>query len=154
MKIASSLSFALRILSILGKESDASLLSVFVSGYQSLEPRIWIALLPQITAMLRNSRLTAVLERLLLFVAAASPHVVIYALMPQFMSGAATDATDSLRASQPSLVGTSLAFSREMVRIASSWWEDWSNAIDEASRDSSFKETYRQPPNFCCHCMP
>jgi FKBP12-rapamycin complex-associated protein len=134
MKIASSLSFALRILSILGKRSDPSLLSVFVSGYRALEPRAWIALLPQITAMLRNPALNVVLEQLLLFVAGANPHVVVYALMPQFMSGGPTDATDALRTSQPSLVGTALEFSREMVRIASSWWEDWSNAIDEASR--------------------
>jgi tetratricopeptide (TPR) repeat protein len=76
LKIGSSLSFALQILSILGKYADSSILGVFLESYQNIQSKVWIALLPQITAMLRNPQLTKVLEQILLFVAVASAHIV------------------------------------------------------------------------------
>jgi hypothetical protein len=115
MDVGNSVSFALQIVSMLGKYACESLCRVFVAGCQSLPSGVWIALLPQITAMLRNPLLRTVLERLLLLIAVENANVVVYGIMPAFMSGSQSDATAQLQSLYPSIVDKSLLFSRKVV---------------------------------------
>jgi hypothetical protein len=118
LKIGSSLPFALQILPIFGKYADSLILGVFLESCQNIQSKVWIALVPQITVMLRNPQLTKILEQVLLFVAIASPHIVIHSLRPQLMSGVTSDTIEELPATHPALIDWSVLFSREMIRVA------------------------------------
>ena len=134
LKLDKTLSFALLILSIGVKHESQRICKALQTGFKNIVPDIWISLLPQITAMLKMKGLRSALIELLRNIAKARPNTIVYALMTSFMENEEPDLLSELQSLYPTIVNTSIRFSHEMVRIASTWWESWYNAIDDASK--------------------
>ena len=132
--------FTLRVINIIFQHGSTALYTLFESYLTKIPINYWISLLPQIIAKLNSEELNKILERLLLMLADSYPQNVLYSLMVPLFSESltkgkiASDIIQHMQMSNVRLVGDGIIFATEMRRIASSWWETWITAIDEASK--------------------
>jgi FKBP12-rapamycin complex-associated protein len=135
LKVKNDPCFKLRTLSVLSTCPSEKITEKFLENFGEVPAKYWINLLPQMTAILVRDELRSTIVRCLLSLANELPHMVIYALMPILMLGVfEPDIYEPLSAQLPQLVASTMKFSGEMVRMASSWWEDWSTALESAAR--------------------
>jgi FKBP12-rapamycin complex-associated protein len=115
----------------------------FEKGFSSVPLLTWTHAIPQILARLRSRRvkLRDSIHRLLVRLGLEYPQSVVFALTV----ASASEANDSLvvhskqilskiSEQYPDLVQQCELVARELVRIASSWIEQWCAALEEASR--------------------
>lgn len=130
----------LRVFSILFKHGNTEIYDVF-RKYMQWVPTQYIAEhLPQITAKLSaDKELDKLLVETMSFIGRNHPNVVLQALSVAFPYQAdraeiIKSVIASLKTSHPQLVEDSSIARNELVRVASSWFEIWTYAVDESSR--------------------
>eukprot|EP00049_Salpingoeca_infusionum_P008011 m.129205 g.129205 ORF g.129205 m.129205 type:complete len:2557 (+) comp13887_c1_seq5:70-7740(+) len=142
----------LRLLSIWFEYGDVSEVAQAVARVRaSIDVDIWIDFIPQLIARMDHHILsvqTATTDWLL-EVGKRHPHAVIFPLhvaqqIPQ-RAQLAKEVIDQLRLHHPTIVGDSLKFCDEMIRVSSLWPELWFGGISDAS-DSYLND---EDPNEC-----
>ena len=134
--------FTQRIISIILKNGNSSLYSLFLDSLNEIPSYVWIGLLPQIIARLGNedNELSEVMKLLILKIGEEHPHTVLFSLMVHFRSenyqrqSISTLLIEQLQMKFPELTKQIDIVSCEMIRLALSWIEKWYSSIDEASR--------------------
>ena len=136
------LQLTLRIISILYKHGNTNLYSLFKKYNKTIPSYVWISLLPQIIGRIEteNPELRQVIIDLCLVIGESHPYPILYSILAPYnhenaeKQKKATQIIQYLRTIYPQLVSDILIFTRELMRIASTPWEQWYVAIDKASR--------------------
>ncbi|KAH0795172.1 PIKK family atypical protein kinase [Histomonas meleagridis] len=137
-----SLSFTLRILSILFQNGFEELYQKFQSYLSELPLIVWIEVLPQIIARTNSNdlKLKELIENLLLVIGKHQPQLVLHSLMVPLKSESSNRQKvaqiifNKIQQEFPNIVSQILILSNELIRVATSWWEMWFSQIEEASR--------------------
>ena len=117
---------------------------IFDRGFAAVPVKVWTQAIPQILARLRSrrTRLRECVNNLVLRVAEAYPQSVVFALTvassgqesADLLSYHAKKILEKITEKLPSLVSQCELVATELVRIASSWIEQCSASLEEASR--------------------
>ena len=122
--------------------TSASLDALFESGFSGIPLKTWQPAIPQILARLRSRRpqLRSAVQRLLHRIGSEDPQSVVFALTvasraeTELLSSGAESVLTAIAACAPQLVRQCDCLATELVRISSSWTEQWAAALEEASR--------------------
>ncbi|OHT13017.1 PIKK family atypical protein kinase [Tritrichomonas foetus] len=136
------LMFTLPILSALFSSGNQQIFSRFKERAHEIVPKAWIDVLPQIIAHFNSNdaSFVKIIEDLLYSIGIEYPHTVLYSLMiplkcnNQERQASAQNVIEKLRQQFPNIIGRTLHFTKELIRIGSSWWELWQTQLDEAAR--------------------
>mmetsp|Transcript_7922 Transcript_7922/g.11928 ORF Transcript_7922/g.11928 Transcript_7922/m.11928 type:complete len:2546 (+) Transcript_7922:104-7741(+) len=127
-----------------------------VLRFDSISIDVWLDVIPQIIARIQtpDAQNRKLILELLCRIGKAHPQALIYPLAVAAKSTskrrkkAADSIFDNMRQHYPRLVDQSLVVSRELIRVAILWHEQWQEAIEEASRlwfgEKSFHQMYYQ----------
>jgi FKBP12-rapamycin complex-associated protein len=135
--------FVLRILFVVFRIGNPKLI---LKRLPEIPVAVWIEVLPQLTAKLNaDESLRSVLQTVLLSVADRHPHDVLYAILvpmrspiPEY-SATATAIHGRLMQTFASLVPAFDSFINGLLKLGSSPWESWLDAIREAVRAFSLR---------------
>lgn len=140
---SSSLQDTLRLLTLwFAHGGDHEVNAAVTEGFQSVSVDTWLEVIPQLIARINqpNSRVRQSIHRLLAEVGKAHPQALIYPLTVaikstvQKRSLSALQILDSMKSHSPNLVSQAEVVSKELIRVAVLWHEQWHEALEEASR--------------------
>ncbi|OHT08547.1 PIKK family atypical protein kinase [Tritrichomonas foetus] len=134
------LRFTIKAVSILLKQGTTEIYTMLGEFIQLIPSSVWIALLPQFIARIgaENQALRNVIINILINIGESYPHAVLYSLLAPYKSPivakhhVASQIIERLRVKHSKLVTQVLLFSEGMMRIASTYWEQWLSAIGNA----------------------
>eukprot|EP00471_Norrisiella_sphaerica_P000306 CAMPEP_0184486668 /NCGR_PEP_ID=MMETSP0113_2-20130426/8143_1 /TAXON_ID=91329 /ORGANISM="Norrisiella sphaerica, Strain BC52" /LENGTH=1615 /DNA_ID=CAMNT_0026868649 /DNA_START=27 /DNA_END=4875 /DNA_ORIENTATION=+ len=129
---------------------------VLVHRFESISIDVWLDVIPQLIARIQTSDAAnrKLVHDLLVRIGKGHPQALVYPLAVASKSSsrrrrcAAEDILDMMRQHDPMLVEQALLVSRELIRVAILWHEQWQEAIEEASRmwfdEKNFRAMYTQ----------
>ncbi|KAF7911617.1 hypothetical protein BELL_0285g00080 [Botrytis elliptica] len=112
-------------------------------GFSSVSVDTWLEVIPQLIARINqpNARVRASIHNLLADVGRAHPQALVYPLTVAMKSApntrrsrSAMQIMDSMRQHSPKLVDQADLVSKELIRVAVLWHEQWHEGLEEASR--------------------
>ncbi|EKM51709.1 uncharacterized protein PHACADRAFT_262011 [Phanerochaete carnosa HHB-10118-sp] len=123
-----------------GAHDDVS--HAMASGFTDVEIDTWLEVIPQIIARIQmpNANIRRNINNLLSDVGRHHPQALIYPLTVASKSNsalrhtAALNIMDRMREHSPTIVEQALIVSRELIRVAILWHEQWFEGLEEASR--------------------
>ena len=140
---ASSLQDALRLLTLWfnhGQHHEVN--ATVLEGFNDVSIDVWLEVIPQLIARInqQNPKIRASVHRLLAEVGKAHPQAVVYPLTVTINSNvtrrsqSGTHLMGKLKEHSPKLVEQADTVSKELIRVAVSWHEQWHEGLEEASR--------------------
>ena len=140
---SSSLQDTLRLLTLwFAHGGDHEVSAAVTEGFQSVSVDTWLEVIPQLIARINqpNSRVRQSIHRLLAEVGKAHPQALVYPLTVAIKStvpkrsASALQILESMRSHSPELVEQAELVSKELIRVAVLWHEQWHEGLEEASR--------------------
>ena len=136
------LKFTLQIISIVFRHGNPNIYKIFNDKLKDIPSDVWIYALPQIIACFGFSDATLIqlVKNLLYQTSLNHPQTILYSLLVPYRSKSierksiAENIVERIKNNYPTIVNRTLHFTKELIRIGSSWWELWYSQIDEASR--------------------
>lgn len=136
------LNFVLPILSTLFCHGNDQIYSIFLNHLKEIPPNSWFDVLPQIIARMnsKDPTLRQIVEEIIVIIGNVIPHAVLYSLLVPLSSKneerkeMAQNVISKLKLNYPQMIDKTIRFTNELIRIGSTWWEKWSNQIEEAFR--------------------
>ncbi|KAE9555270.1 hypothetical protein FO519_001521 [Halicephalobus sp. NKZ332] len=108
---------------------------------RKVTPETWLEVAPQLIARLdRDDCVGALIKQLMIDVAKAHPHGLIYHLIAatraksEVRQRAAMEILETVRETRPEIVEKGLMLNEELIRCAILWHELWHEALEDASR--------------------
>ncbi|KAK6613707.1 FAT domain-containing protein [Botrytis cinerea] len=140
----SSLQDTLRLLTLwFAHGGHAEVNQAVTEGFSSVSVDTWLEVIPQLIARINqpNARVRASIHNLLADVGRAHPQALVYPLTVAMKSApntrrsrSAMQIMDSMRQHSPKLVDQADLVSKELIRVAVLWHEQWHEGLEEASR--------------------
>ena len=140
---SSSLQDTLRLLTLwFAHGGDHEVSAAVTEGFQSVSIDTWLEVIPQLIARINqpNSRVRQSIHRLLAEVGKAHPQALVYPLTVAIKStvpkrsASAMQILDSMKSHSAELVDQAELVSKELIRVAVLWHEQWHEGLEEASR--------------------
>lgn len=139
----STLQDTLRLLTLwFGHGTHPEVNTAITEGVATVSVDTWLEVIPQLIARInqQSPRVRQLIHNLLCEVGKAHPQALVYPLTVSIKSDAqrrsrsAVQIMENIRQHSPKLVEQADLVSRELIRIAVLWHEQWHEALEEASR--------------------
>ncbi|PQE20970.1 hypothetical protein CJF30_00002302 [Rutstroemia sp. NJR-2017a BBW] len=144
LSAGSSLQDTLRLLTLwFAHGGSAEVNAAVTEGFSSVSVDTWLEVIPQLIARINqpNTRVRSSIHNLLADVGRAHPQALVYPLTVAMKSApntrrsrSAMQIMDSMRQHSPKLVDQADLVSKELIRVAVLWHEQWHEGLEEASR--------------------
>jgi phosphatidylinositol kinase/protein kinase (PI-3 family) len=141
--VSSVLQDMLRVLTLWFDYGDlADVAEVMKEGFEQINIDIWLYVIPQLIARIHTpvARIQSLLHRLLCHVGRRHPQALIYSLTVASNASskerqvAASAILKDMRRVYPTLVDQAMLVSKELIRIAILWHEQWHEGLEDASK--------------------
>ncbi len=141
--VSSVLQDMLRVLTLWFDYGDLPIVAeAMQEGLQQINIDIWLYVIPQLIARIHSpvARIRSLLHDLLCALGRCHPQALIYSLTVASNSSyvprrdAAKAVLQNMRRHYPTLVDQAVLVSRELIRVAILWHEQWNEGLEEASK--------------------